>query len=91
MRGSFRRPVASTGVNVVLATGISKERCDKINLGYLNCKQIKIGDYENREHEGVLVVPHAGEILHRLEKLARCPLPPLFDGACSENEPESAN
>lgn len=23
-------------------------------------------DYENREHEGILVVPHAGEVLHRL-------------------------
>jgi hypothetical protein len=64
--GTFENGVEKPRVNVVLATGISKERCDKINLGYLSCKQIKVADYENREHEGVLVVPHAGEILHRL-------------------------
>ena len=37
----------------------------------MNPAQIKIADYENRENEGVLVVPHAGEILHRLTPAAR--------------------
>jgi nickel-dependent lactate racemase len=69
--GTFENGVEKPRVNVVLATGIPKERCDKINLGYMDCKQVKIGDYENREHEGVLVVPHAGEILHRLAPSAR--------------------
>ncbi len=64
--GTFEDGVEKPRVNVVLATAIPKERCDKINLGYMNPAQIKIADYENREHEGVLVVPHAGEILHRL-------------------------
>ena len=64
--GTFENGVEKPRVNVVLATGIPKERCDKINLGYMNPAQIKIADYENREAEGVLVVPHAGEILHRL-------------------------
>lgn len=64
--GTFENGVEKPRVNVVLATGIPKERCDRINLGYTNPAQIKIADYENREAEGVLVVPHAGEILHRL-------------------------
>ncbi len=64
--GTFENGLEKPRVNVVLATSIPKERCDKINLGYMNPAQIKVADYENREAEGVLVVPHAGEILHRL-------------------------
>jgi len=72
--GTFENGVEKPRVNVVLATGISRERCERINLGYLNCQEIHIADYENREHEGVLVVPHAGEILHRLAPSA-LPIP----------------
>jgi nickel-dependent lactate racemase len=64
--GTYENGVERPRVNVILATGIPKVRCDRINLGYMPCSQIKIADYENREDEGVLVVPHAGEILHRL-------------------------
>lgn len=64
--GTFENGVEKPRVNVVLATSIPKERCDKINLGYMNPAQIKVAEYENREAEGILVVPHAGEILHRL-------------------------
>jgi nickel-dependent lactate racemase len=64
--GTFEDGMEKPRVNVILATGIPKERCERINLGYMNPAQINIADYENREHEGVLVVPHAGEILHRL-------------------------
>jgi hypothetical protein len=32
----------------------------------MNPDSIDISDYENREDEGILVVRHAGEILHRL-------------------------
>jgi nickel-dependent lactate racemase len=65
--GTYENGVEKPRVNVILATGIPKERCDRINLGYMNPAQIKIADYENHEHEGVLLVPHAGEILHRLK------------------------
>jgi hypothetical protein len=64
--GTFENGVEKPRVNVVLATGIPKERCERINLGYMSPAQINIADYENREDEGILVVPHAGEILHRL-------------------------
>ena len=65
--GTYIDGVEKPRVNVVLATGISKERCEKVNLGYMNPEQINISDYENKEDEGILVVHHAGEILHRLE------------------------
>jgi nickel-dependent lactate racemase len=64
--GVFTNGVERPRVNVVLATGISKERCEKVNLGYLNPNDINIADYENREDEGILLVRHAGEMLHRL-------------------------
>ena len=45
---------------------LSKQRCEKVNLDYLNPNDINIADYENREDEGILLVQHAGEVLHRL-------------------------
>ncbi|MDK2896023.1 MAG: hypothetical protein PWP04_143 [Candidatus Atribacteria bacterium] len=53
-------------VEVVLATGIPKEICQKINLGYMDYKKINLEEYQNREEEGILVVPRAGEVLYRL-------------------------
>ncbi len=64
--GTFIDGVEKPRVNVMLATSIPRERCEKINLGYLNPDDIDIADYENREDEGILVVHHAGEVLHRL-------------------------
>lgn len=64
--GTFRDGVEKPRANVILATGISEERCEKINLGYMNPDDIDIADYENKENEGILVVHHAGEVLHRL-------------------------
>jgi len=64
--GTFIDGVEKPRANVVLATSISKQRCKKVNLDYLNPDDINIADYENREDEGILVVHHAGEVLHRL-------------------------
>ncbi len=64
--GTYINGAENPRINVVLATGISKERCEKVNLGYMNPAGIKIADYENKEDEGILVVQHAGETLYRL-------------------------
>jgi nickel-dependent lactate racemase len=64
--GTYIDGVEKPRANVVLATSISPERCKKVNLDYLNPNDINIADYENREDEGILVVHHAGEVLHRL-------------------------
>ncbi|MBE0537928.1 MAG: DUF2088 domain-containing protein [Phycisphaerae bacterium] len=64
--GTYRDGVETPRVNVVLATGIGKARCDQVNLGYMNPDEINIADYEKKEDQGVLVVHHAGEVLHRL-------------------------
>jgi lactate racemase len=53
-------------IQVTLATGIQKERCRRINLGYLDPGEIDPAAWEGREEEGLLVVHHAGEKLYRL-------------------------
>ena len=52
-------------IKVILATGIPEEKCRKINLGYMNPDEIDISKWEGREDEGILVVHHAGEVLHK--------------------------
>src|SRR5579859_7297224 len=61
---------ATTGIEtpriqVTLATSIPEERCRRVNLGYHDYREINPQDWANREDEGVLLVPHAGEILYR--------------------------
>jgi nickel-dependent lactate racemase len=66
--GSFENGIEKPRIKVVLASGISEERCRKINLDYMNPASVKISDYENKECQGVLLVRHAGEILYRLKE-----------------------
>jgi len=53
-------------IQVSLATRIAEERCRRINLGYVDPATIDIESWQNREAEGVLVVPRAGETLYRV-------------------------
>jgi nickel-dependent lactate racemase len=53
-------------VRVVLATGIDEETCRQINLGYRDPATINPEDFANREAEGILYVPKAGERLYHL-------------------------
>jgi nickel-dependent lactate racemase len=62
--GSYRDGVERPRVNVTLATGLSAEVCERINLGYLDPATVDPRDYRNREEEGILYVDHAGETLH---------------------------
>ncbi|WP_052888727.1 lactate racemase domain-containing protein [Thermogemmatispora carboxidivorans] len=53
-------------IQVTLATGIDAERCQRVNLGYRDPRTIDPEAWKGREAEGILVVEHAGEVLHRL-------------------------
>ena len=55
-------------IQVTLATGIPKERCQRVNLGYLDPATLRRQDWEGREDEGILVVPRAGEMLYRVRE-----------------------
>jgi len=65
--GTFEDGVEKPRVNVILATRIPEERCKKINLGYRDPDTINPKDWEDREDEGYLLVPKAGEMLYRLK------------------------
>ena len=54
-------------INVTLATGIPRERCERLNLGYLDPASVNLAEWEGREDEGILIVPKAGEMLYRLQ------------------------
>ncbi len=58
-------------IQVTLATGIPEERCRRINLGYLDHRTIRPEEWAGREQEGILLVPHAGEMLYRAKDLSR--------------------
>jgi len=64
--GTFIDGVEKPRIKVVLATGISRVRCRRVNLGYMDPGQIDIRNYENKEDKGILIVHHAGEMLYRL-------------------------
>jgi len=64
--GTYKDGVERPRVNVVLATGISRDKCRKVNLGYMDPEQIEVANYENKEEKGILVVHNAGEMLYRL-------------------------
>jgi nickel-dependent lactate racemase len=65
--GTYEDGVEKPRVNVVLATQIPPEVCEKVNLGYLDPQTIRPEEYAGREDEGVLYVPKAGETLFRLK------------------------
>jgi nickel-dependent lactate racemase len=69
LRGSgvMENGVEKPNVRVTLASRISAEDCAKLNLGYKDPASINISDWMNREAEGILYVPRAGEILYRIK------------------------
>jgi hypothetical protein len=66
--GSYRDGVEKARIRVTLATGIPRQRCERIGLGYLDPATVDPSDWEGRENEGVLLVRRAGEMLYRLEE-----------------------
>ncbi|MBV8378762.1 MAG: DUF2088 domain-containing protein [Verrucomicrobia bacterium] len=66
--GTCEDGVEHCRIRVTLATGIPREICAEINLGYRDPATIDPKDFANREAEGVLLVPKAGEMLYHLRK-----------------------
>ena len=68
--GTFEDGVERCRARVTLATGIPRETCERINLGYRDPASIRVEDYADREEEGVLLVRKAGEMLYQLREPA---------------------
>lgn len=66
-RGEMVHGQEKPRIQVALATGIPEERCRQVGLGYMNPDRIVPAEWAHREHEGILMVPKAGEILYRLK------------------------
>lgn len=64
--GTYVDGVEKARARVTLATGIPEDECRAINLGYRDWRSIEVKDHADREGEGVLWVPKAGETLYRL-------------------------
>ena len=64
--GTFENGVEKARINVTLSSKISAEDCRKLSLGYLNPDEVKVDEWKDREDEGILFVPKAGEMLYRL-------------------------
>ncbi|MCM8764152.1 MAG: lactate racemase domain-containing protein, partial [Candidatus Omnitrophica bacterium] len=63
--GTFINGKETPRINVYLATGITKQMCEKINLGYINPDTLDINQFVGKPN--TLVVKNAGEVLFRLE------------------------
>lgn len=66
--GAYEDGIEKPRVRVTLATSIPEDICRAINLGYLDPDSINPDEWRNREDEGLLLVPDAGEILYRLKQ-----------------------
>jgi len=65
--GTFENGVERCRARVTLATQIPPEKCRRINLGYRDPSSIRKEEFANREEEGILFVPKAGEMLFQLQ------------------------
>ena len=63
--GAFADGVEYPRANVTLATRLSPEDCAQLALGYWNPDEVDAAAWQNRQDEGLLYVPKAGEMLYR--------------------------
>ena len=66
--GVMANGVEKANVKVTLASKISPADCARLNLGYCDPDSIHPEEWQNREEEGVLYVPRAGEMLYKVGK-----------------------
>ncbi len=76
-QGTFADGAERPRARVTLATGLDREVCRRLNLGWRDHRSLDARDFSGRESEGVLHVPKAGEHLYRLEN------PPAWDRPAS--------
>lgn len=66
--GTYENGIENARIKVTLSSKISREDCDILSLGYLDPASVNIEDWKNREDEGILFVPKAGEMLYRFRR-----------------------
>lgn len=66
--GTFDNGIEHARIQVTLSSKLPKADCDILSLGYLDPNSVRPEEWQEREDEGILFVPKAGEILYRLRK-----------------------
>ncbi len=66
--GRYENGIEYPRAEVALATRLSAEACGQLALGYKDPAEIDVSEWQNREEEGILYVPKAGEMLYRLKE-----------------------
>ena len=64
--GLMENGIEKPNVHVTLASKISAEDCARLKLGYLDPGKVNPDEWRDKETEGILYVPKAGEILYRM-------------------------
>ena len=65
--GQMDHGIEMPNIHVTLASKISAEDCRILNLGYMDPQKINSDEWKDREEEGVLFIPKAGEILYKVK------------------------
>jgi nickel-dependent lactate racemase len=63
--GTYIDGVETPRIHVSFASQIPPETCAAAGIGYVDPDTIDPESWKNREHEGILCVEHAGEMLYR--------------------------
>ena len=81
--GTYENGVERPRIQVTLATGIPRERCERLGLGYLDPATVNPEEWANREEEGILLVRRAGETLYRVSEPSPSSKRPGSHGPCA--------
>jgi nickel-dependent lactate racemase len=65
--GRYEDGVEYPRATVKLATKLPPELCQQLALGYADPDEIRVAEWQNREDDGILFVPKAGEMLYRVK------------------------
>ncbi len=71
--GEYCDGVERPRIRVTVASGISREACERVGLGYANPTRINLRDWPNREEKGLLFIEKAGEMLYLPQEKGRSP------------------
>ena len=65
--GTYEDGIESPRIQVTLASKISREDCNRLNLGYRDWREIDVDTWMNQQDENSVYVPNAGETLYRVK------------------------
>jgi hypothetical protein len=64
--GTYHDGIEYPRVSVTLSSKLPKADCDQLALPYLDPATVNFEEWKDRESEGILFVPKAGEMLYRV-------------------------